>query len=112
MFSKFFNFIASVHELSLFAINVRDIRDAAGSAHEAWVICQYASLRQKSAHIDHFRSKWALKDGQLDFLVSNFEDGLFGERLWLFGFDNFKVIARRKHVLDDVIQINYKILAD
>lgn len=84
--SEILNPVSPVHELSFLPVDVRDIGDAAGSAHETRVISENICLREQSSHVDHLRPKGALQDRQLDLLVSDFQDCFLGQGLGLFGF--------------------------
>ena len=44
--------VASVEQLAFLAVDVADVGDAAGCAHETWVVGQQVGLAQKGAHVD------------------------------------------------------------
>lgn len=63
MFSQLLDGIAAVEEFAPLAVDVADVGDAAGSAHEARVVCEHVCFGQQCPDVQQARAQTALQDG-------------------------------------------------
>ena len=90
MFSQLLDGVASVKQFSLLAVDVANVRGAAGSGHETGVIREHVDFAEKSSNIEEIGAKTAPEDGQFHFLFSYFEDCLLRKGGWLLRCDDLE----------------------
>lgn len=91
LFCKLLYFIATIKKFSLLTVDVADVRHTTGCAHKAWIICHQICFRQKRANVHHFLPKSILKNRQLQFILSDFENSFF-EWFWFCWFDQWQIL--------------------
>jgi hypothetical protein len=86
VFGQLLDRVTSIKKLSLLAVDVADVGDAAGCAHEAWIVGEEVGLGEERADIDEIRTQRSLEDRKFILLVADLKDSLF---FFLFGLSRF-----------------------